>query len=190
MERRAFTQRSEVRINKIETPVGFLPVANAQVKVPQKIEVFDAIWDTGATNTAIASSVVKRLGIHPITFVPVGTGGGQVIAPVYLVNIVLPDNFIIPNVQVTELKELNSCDVLIGMDIIALGDFAITHKDGKACFSFRIPSLGEVDFVPKAQKHNSYLRSKAGQIVTKVANSKKRAVNRKPRPKKSQRKKK
>lgn len=31
-------------------------------------------------------------------------------------------------------------DMLIGMDIILLGDFCLTNKDGKSVFSFRIPS--------------------------------------------------
>jgi hypothetical protein len=37
-------------------------------------------------------------------------------------------------------------DVLIGMDIIGEGDFAVTHQDGKTTFSFRVPSLKTIDF--------------------------------------------
>lgn len=40
----------------------------------------------------------------------------------------------------------DDCDLFIGMDIISLGDFALSHKEGKTLFSFRIPSLAPIDF--------------------------------------------
>jgi hypothetical protein len=178
MEHRAFTHKADRRINEIRTPVGIFQVATAQEVIPEEIDQFSAIWDTGATNTAIASTVVQKLNLKPITFTRVGTGGGEVIAPVHLINIVLPNNVIIPNVQVTELKDFNSCDVLIGMDIISQGDFALTHVNDSACFSFRMPSSKEIDFVPESNNHN--LRLKLGY---KVGTSKKNLPKRKPRRK-------
>jgi hypothetical protein len=41
---------------------------------------------------------------------------------------------------------MGKTDVLIGMDIISRGDFALTHKEGKTVFSFRYPSLATIDF--------------------------------------------
>jgi len=68
----------------------------------------------------------------------------------------------VPHVRVTEVQLIpddNSSDdkqpqLLIGMDIINLGDFAITNAIGKTTFSFRIPSVQEIDFVPDAQENN------------------------------------
>lgn len=37
--------------------------------------------------------------------------------------------------------------VLVGMDIISLGDFATSCKDGQTAFTFRIPSLEDADYV-------------------------------------------
>ena len=37
-------------------------------------------------------------------------------------------------------------DVLIGMDIISLGDFAISNYESKTQFSFRIPSQEHVEY--------------------------------------------
>ena len=37
-------------------------------------------------------------------------------------------------------------DVLIGMDIINLGDFAVSNHNGKTTFSFRMPSVDEIIF--------------------------------------------
>jgi len=58
---------------------------------------------------------------------------------------------LLPNkIEVTELDvisdELPDTDVLIGMDVINLCDFAITHHSGKTKFSFQIPSCSDFDF--------------------------------------------
>lgn len=42
---------------------------------------------------------------------------------------------------------LKDCDMLIGMDIISQGDFALTNRDGRTVFSFQIPSTHLYDFV-------------------------------------------
>ena len=42
---------------------------------------------------------------------------------------------------------LKDTDVLIGMDIINRGDFAVTNQNRKTKFSFRFPSIGDIDFV-------------------------------------------
>jgi hypothetical protein len=41
------------------------------------------------------------------------------------------------------INEIPGTDVLIGMDIISMGDFAITNARGKTIFSFVIPSLNK-----------------------------------------------
>jgi uncharacterized protein YecA (UPF0149 family) len=33
------------------------------------------------------------------------------------------------------------------MDILGMGDFAVTHQDGKTVFSFCVPSRRHIDFV-------------------------------------------
>jgi gag-polyprotein putative aspartyl protease len=140
--------------------------------LPKEIVSFHAIWDTGATATAISKKVVDNLALIPISFTKVGTGGGEVIAPVHLVNIILPNNVIIQNIQVTQLDELNSCDILIGMDIISQGDFALTHFNGKACFSFRTPPSVHIDFVPESNLHN--IRLKTGRLNSKTGHKRKK----------------
>lgn len=63
---------------------------------------------------------------------------GEAVVNKYLVNIVLPNNFMIPMVIVTEGK-LQGTNMLIGMDIIGLGDFVITHKNNGTIFLFQMP---------------------------------------------------
>ena len=68
---------------------------------------------------------------------------------VYLVNIKLPNNVTVTGVQVSR-GGFSGGDVLVGMDIINSGDFAITHTNNETKFTFQIPSQADIDFV-KAQ---------------------------------------
>ena len=49
-------------------------------------------------------------------------------------------------------------DILIGMDIITMGDFAITNCDGQSCWTFRMPAVEKIDFVEEIQEHNRKYR--------------------------------
>jgi len=173
MEHRAFTRKFDQLKNRVETDIGIFPIATGgNPSSSIKINSVKALWDTGATGTAVSSNVIKIVGSSPISFTPVSTGGGIVNAPVHLLNVILPNNVMVPGVRVTELKDLSGCDVLIGMDIIAAGDFALTHKDGRTCFSFRIPSIEHIDFVPQSDEHNfkmkyGFSRQKAMKKSTK-----------------------
>lgn len=68
----------------------------------------------------------------------------------YLVDLVLPNNILVRDVRVTEGR-LNGFGMLIGMDIINLGDFALTHRDNNTVFSFQIPATHDYDFVKQIQ---------------------------------------
>ena len=52
------------------------------------------------------------------------------------------------------LVEVRNIDVLIGMDIINRGDFAVSNRDGATTFSFRIPSIETFDFVKEDGKYS------------------------------------
>lgn len=104
------------------------------------------LWDTGATGSVINRSIADTLGIKPIGRTKVHHADGESETNVYLVNILLPNNVGIPGVRVTEGK-ITGADMLIGMDIITLGDFSITNHKGVTVMSFRIPSCHEIDYV-------------------------------------------
>ena len=109
---------------------------------------FYAIWDTGATNSVITRKVVQECSLKQITVAQVhGVGGIIKDCAVYLVGIMLPNRFGVTRVHVTEGDIAGDVDVLIGMDIIALGDFAVTNHQGETAFSFRTPSKERIDFV-------------------------------------------
>jgi hypothetical protein len=74
-----------------------------------------------------------------------GVGGPQIIEVVRLA-IKLPNDLYISSkrIGVCNMQSAYNIDMLIGMDIIQLGDFHISNKGGKTRFSFVIPPLPNV----------------------------------------------
>ena len=73
------------------------------------------------------------------------TADGERQSYTYLINLILQNKVIFPTLQAIEGHILGG-DVLIGMDVITQGDFAVTNKGGKTIYSFRFPSLTHIDF--------------------------------------------
>jgi len=117
-------------------------------KPPDNLKDFRAIWDTGATRTAISKKVVEGCGLVPTGMCRVKTAGGEKDSFTYLVSVFLPNKVCFSQLRVTQ-ADITDADVLIGMDIIASGDFAVTNLNGKTNLSFRIPSVECIDFVKK-----------------------------------------
>jgi len=76
--------------------------------------------------------------------------------PTYFISIGLPQKVGIPQLRVLS-GEVKDADVLVGMDIIGAGDFAVTNLNGKTVFTFRLPSCECIDFAknPPGQPSNS-----------------------------------
>ena len=137
---------------------------------PADRQVLDcqAIWDTGATNSVIPSQVVDALDIKPIDVRPFkGFDGQSTNYSIYLVDIVLPNKFIVPGVQVAGGPVITGAEVLIGMDIIGLGDFVITNLEGKTQFTFRMPSMLKLDFVKDIRQEKAKNQKKLSGARTK-----------------------
>jgi len=120
--------------------------------IPEKKE-YEAIWDTGATHTVISKRVVDELNLKLHTKRKTFIADGSLEkCDVFLINLVLPNHVEIIGVAATHLNIGASCDVLIGMDVIRYGDFAISNYNNKTIHTFRIPSLEPIDFitVPKS----------------------------------------
>ena len=89
------------------------------------------------------------LDLTPIDRINVSTAGGNRNANVYLVNMYLPNNLVIQRLRVAEGCLMD--ELLIGMDIISKGDFAVTNLDGNTYMSFQFPSTRHIDFVKEVQ---------------------------------------
>ena len=77
--------------------------------------------------------------------IPVYHADGMSIVNVYTIDLRLPSGVMFRKLKVTS-GDLKDTDVLIGMDVISMGDFAVTAKDGTTKFSFQIPSTHDIDF--------------------------------------------
>ena len=91
------------------------------------------------------------------------TAGGVINTCVYFVCIGLPNGVKIPTIKVTEGNIGPGADILIGMDIIGNGDFAVTNKDFKTVFSYRMPSIECIDFVKQPNSSSPQISSKVGR---------------------------
>lgn len=109
-------------------------ITDINIHISGRLDVVNrvkAIWDTGASGSAITSKVVTALGLIPTGGANVNTANGVVFQNTYTVDIGLPNGVLIGSIIVTEVAALSSgVDALIGMDVINLGDFSITNHNG------------------------------------------------------------
>ena len=147
----SFTYRFSNIQNRLITPCGVYPAfpQDHYDEVSGQTR-YRALWDTGANISVITQRVVDDLGIPVEGYIPVGQVDGEFLAQVYSVALYLPNAVTIPALQVVKAA-LTGTDVLIGMDIINLGDFAVSNRNGKTMFSFRMPSVIDFDFAAETQ---------------------------------------
>ena len=159
-QRVAFTTSYNTIAKAIITPAGIRQNATQS----KGIETI-GIWDTGASNSVITQYVIDTLELQPSGIVYVKHAGGQSKSEQYFVDIILPNNIVVHTSANRGHIDDTRKDIglLIGMDIIGLGDMAITNTDGKTVFSFRIPSLKRIDFVPETDTYNILSRGNRKQ---------------------------
>lgn len=142
----AFSRYYSATVNVLTSDAFVSEAFNPSTPVPPNQTQFQAIWDTGATHTAITKKVVDTCGLKPTGMTIVNTSGGAVNCSTYFINLILPNHVGFHHVKVTQV-DIKGGDLLIGMDVIGTGDFAISNLEGKTTFSFRIPSCECIDFV-------------------------------------------
>jgi uncharacterized protein YecA (UPF0149 family) len=67
-------------------------------------------------------------------------------------------------VRVAKIPLHRDIDVLIGMDILGQGDFAVTSHKGKTTFSFCCPPRREIDFVAEVRASQQILPAHSAKI--------------------------
>jgi predicted aspartyl protease len=153
-----------VHVAEAFDPKQYLSGENSAGKMPPHSQ-FKAIWDTGATGSVITKTVIEQCGLKPIGMTEVHTANGVRNSEVFLINMVLPNKVGFHNIKVTEGSIGGDVQVLIGMDIICRGDFALTHKDQKTTFSFRWPSIECIDFVKQTNEANIRMASRGPGVI-------------------------
>jgi predicted aspartyl protease len=106
-----------------------------------------ALIDTGATGSCISRRFATNAELKAYKFNKVLGAHGIAIVPVYRVDVLLPNGILFTNMGVAEFYGGNDFDFIIGMNILRMGDMALTNAKGKTVFSFRIPPADtHIDF--------------------------------------------
>ncbi len=146
----AFTLKSNGTLNMLKTDTLVL----SNVRDTNKLytpKMWRGLWDTGASRSSITQRIVDDLNLIPVGNTNISTANGVVTVKTYFVDFGLPNGVTVRNVLVSCADLGEDVDVLIGMDIIQHGDFAITNVNYKTTFSFRTPSIQEIDYVKESR---------------------------------------
>jgi hypothetical protein len=176
---RAFTAQADGILNVLKTEFHVSQASDISGTNQEMVKAL-GIWDTGATNTAISQKLASQLSLKPISQARVDGVHGHETVNVYMVDIVLPNRVLIGSVKVSEAKNLLDCDLLIGMDLICLGDFAVTNHENKTTLTFRIPPNNKhIDFVEEISRNNENQKSFANKYTGGQGGSKRKSSRRK-----------
>lgn len=130
--------------SKVEAIITSLAVCEAvelteNMIIPKVYRTINCMWDTGSTNTMITKEIVDELGLKPYGRAIVSDNSTVEESDTYLVHIGLPTGNTVLKLEVM-LTNSEDYDVVIGMDVITMGDFVLTNAEGKSVFSYRYPA--------------------------------------------------
>ncbi len=165
MDKKAFTAINEdksylLKCDDVEIEIP----EELNIKRKPPVEGLTAIWNTGSPVSLISSALAQKLGSTPVGIANINSKNGKILTPKHIINISLPDAFVVTDILVTEFP-CTEDKLIIGMDVIGLGDFAISQSEGNMIFSFQVPSSHALDFVNEIDAQDSFRqrdRSKSG----------------------------
>lgn len=148
---KAFSLRSDGLLSSLKTDIQVSvpildqePVINTDPRLVKTV----ALWDTGATVSCISSDLARSMGLVLTGRTFTSHAKGKSETNIYMIDIYLPNKIRIPLIDVIEVESVDgNFGIIIGMNIITLGDFAITNVAKATTFSFRIPSVSTIDYV-------------------------------------------
>ena len=126
-------------------------IFNVSGDTTKKGEKVTALWDTGATGSAVTPAIPQKMNLIPINRVKVVGVNNVSVVNVAKVSIGLPNMVMVDEINVMICNLNQGFDLIIGMDIILLGDFSISNGGDKTLFSFALPPFeNKTDFYEKA----------------------------------------
>jgi predicted aspartyl protease len=105
-------------------------------RIPLKAK---ALIDTGATRSAIRNTFVHAAKLVSYGKSTVKTAKDEYISSVYTVDFMFPNKMLAHNIRVTEFSGNHDFDCIIGLDILRMGDMAISNAGNSMVLSFRSP---------------------------------------------------
>lgn len=157
---RAFTTRFGGKTNVLLTKVHISLPYDPRIdkgKTPPAIRECRAIWDTGATNSVVTKQLAQDIGLIPTGKVQVTNTTTVELRNSYLLNVFLPSKVLIQYLKITECEDVlgsGDADMLIGMDVISMGDLAVTYENDNTVMSFIMPPINTIDYVHTANEAN------------------------------------
>ena len=141
----AFSFDYKSRQRQLVTPCK---IGNSQISSVPIIK-HSALWDTGATHSVIGLPLIESLKLSLIFREMISGVHGTQEADGFIIDIKLPNNIVCSDWPVVG-ADIGRHGLLIGMDIIGMGDFSICKGQ---YFSYCIPSLeNPIDLEEKAKK--------------------------------------
>ena len=156
---RAFIKEYGKLQKKLVMPVNILPIASSDNTISNTPIKIKSLWDTGATLSIIKPQLRDKLKLRMVragsSATIAGLGEHMHKADYTVLSIQLRDNFEINWCPVYVLDFSVDVDIIIGMDIIGMGDFAVCNTNNETSFSFAVPSFPDrINFTEKAKKFN------------------------------------
>jgi hypothetical protein len=94
-------------------------------------------------------------GLRPIDKIKVTGANDTSIVDVVKISIILPNKVKVDEINAMVCNLNQQIDMLIGMDVILLGDFSICNGENKTLFSFAMPPfINKTDLYEKALSVN------------------------------------
>ena len=110
----------------------------------------NALWDTGANMSAITPEIQQKLKLTPIDKKSIAGIHNTQVVDVVLITLELPNSVIKKNIKAAVCNMTSNYGMIIGMDIISLGDFALSNGKEQTLFSFAVPPFQEkIDFTKR-----------------------------------------
>lgn len=143
-EGKYFTIRYGGKVRNLTTPCG-VTLPGLSPLSPSVFGSCIAVWDTGCSVTTVSRRLLADLKSKAIDKCTVNTIAGTVVREYHEVDVVLPDGIALHRLKVMS-GDMDRCDVLVGMDVISMGDFAVSNMSGETVMSFRVPPAAAIDF--------------------------------------------
>jgi len=129
--------------NRIITPVDLFSIPyNSSLHC-----TIDALWDTGASMSAITPEIRDKLKASPVDRKEIAGVHSTEFVDIVFITVALPNNVIKKNIRAAVCSIPSDIGMILGMDIISLGDFALSNSNNETLFSFSFPPFPEkIDF--------------------------------------------
>lgn len=147
----AFTINYNFIVEEIFSPATISNYFNPS----DKIETKKALWDTGASGSIINMSLADQLQLPLVGKRTIQTADGTSEVNEYVIKLFLPNRVVFNEMLVCGSNLGSGTDILIGMNVIQVGDFSISNAQRKTMFSYCVPPFeNKMDFVQRAEQKN------------------------------------